>query len=359
MPRHVVQVSGDTLIDDSFSGYNILATGGIANLTLAANPPDDADIIITNGDQSNSKRLHGFPSWVKTKLYPNRSISLNSKNGNWFVTASPSRFEIGGTFCVYVDPTAPSGGDGLTPYSALNTSAAAVLMVQSDLDTQQSMPIIALKAGCTHDAVLLGGQPLGGNLIALSVYGVGEAKIQSLDTPAISVADNAEIDIDTNLIVNGNSLRLCGNQNNHVEMACGVGSHNNGLFDQSGKVTVVGNGGQSSAYFFDGPCPGASIANGFYLENTFGDVFRMDEGGGRFTLSGFIGPSAPTMIGRMLSILGGNELILGGPQMAPASAYLQVANPSLVGGLLITNGVNIPGGTQIVGNGRVLVTKVG
>lgn len=356
MTRQILSVSSDTLITSSLSGFDIYATGGMTTITLSS-AVADCDVRVINGDSSNAKLLSGFPSDVNVKLYPNQSVAVNSDGNIWFAIDKPGRWQIPSGTTLFVASTGSDANDGLTPQTPLQKIATAGHICQTDFDTQQTAPIIAPMAGSSFygDELGLGGQPTGGNLIQLSPYGTGSIT-WVCSGPCIAVGDNAELNIAWFGLSTSVNVTLQGNTANAVSNGTFYG-HNNGLFDMSGTCTVIGSGGNTSVFFFDGPTAGAAIANGFNIQNTFGDVFHMDEGGGRFTFSGDIVPTAPTIAGRLFAVLGTNELILGS-QLTGSSAYLSVG-PSLVSGnaVLVTNGVSIPGGVTSNQGGRVTVVK--
>lgn len=363
MSRPVISISSDAIITSSFSGCDILASGGQRSITLATASSNTVgcDIRLINGDSSNGKILSGFPADVNPKLYPNQSIAVNSDGAIWFATEKPGRWKIPPGTILYVHSASSLGNDandGLTPQTPLQHMSIADPIIQRDFDTNQTAPIVAPMAGSAfyNDMFAVSGQPVGGNLIQLSPYGTGTIS-WICQGPCIDVGDNGELNISWWGLSTAVAVTLQGNTLNAVANGTFY-QHNNGLFDMEGVCTIVGSGLNTSAFFFDGPCPGAAIQDGFNLQNTFGDVFRMDEGGGRFTLSGLIQPTAPTIVGRMLAVLGTNELIMGGPQPTGSSAYLQIG-PSIVAGnaVVVTNGVNIPGGIVQAQGGIVSVTK--
>jgi hypothetical protein len=371
MARHVIDISTNTTLSAVHAGCDVLATGGQITITLPA-PIADCDIRIINGDAGNGKILAGFPADVNTKLYPGQAIAVDSDGLTWFAEEKPGRWKIPSPCLVYVSSFtlgASDANDGLTPQTPLRHMSMAGHVVQTDFDISQTTPIIAPIAGSTFtdDPLGLGGQPTGGNLIQISTYvdPAAPTVVSFLSQCAVGapiiIGDNAELNLQWNALNPAGTARLKGNTSNAADNAAGIYQHNNGLFDMGGICTIVGSGTNGSAIFFDGPCPGASIANGFNCEGTFGDVFRMDEGGGRCTLSGDLHPvndalGHPPFGTRLLSILGENELILGGPISMGGWASL---GPSIVGGdgLLVTNGVAIPGGVTTTQGGRVVTTK--
>lgn len=371
MSRHVVDVSSDTVLDSSFSGCDVLATGGQITITLPA-PIADCDIRIVNGDTGAGKILSGFPAGVNPKLYPGQAVAVNSDGAQWLVEEKPGRWKIPGGTIVYVSsftPGASDANDGLDPSRPLRTCRAATAVCQTDFDINQSTPIIAPIAGSVfiNDPLALGGQPTGGNLIQVSTYvdpaapSIVSFTIQCETGAAVIMGDNAEFNLAWNALHPAGTARLQGNMVNAADNASGIYQHNNGLFDMSGVCTIVGSGNKCNAIFFDGPTPGASMSNGFNCEGTFDTIFRMDEGGGRYTLSGDPHPVLDAsghmpFANRLLMILGENELILGGPISMGGWASL---GPSIVGGnaLLVTNGIGIPGGVTTTQGGRVAATK--
>lgn len=348
MTRPVLSVSSDTTITSSLSGYDIYATGGQRTITLTSASSVTSDVRVINGDSSNAKILASFPSDVNVKLYPKQAVAVNSDGTNWFATEKPGRWKIPGGTILYVHSASSLGNDandGLTPQTPIQHMRTAGPLIQTDFDTNQTAPIVAPMAGSDflNDTFAVSGQPTGGNLIQLSPYGTGTIT-WTCSGPCITIGDNGELDMRWNGLSTSVDVYLYGNSINATANGS-IYQHNNGLFDMEGTCTIIGSGTNTSAFFFDGPCPGAAIQDGFNLRNTFGDVFRMDEGGGRFTVSGLIQPTSATIVGRMFAILGTNELILGGPQPTGSSAYLSIG-PSIVAGnaVVVTNGVNVPGG---------------
>lgn len=357
MSRPLQQITAAATLDNSSSGYDVYASGGYFPVTLAdpTTYANDVELTVINGDALSGKRLLNFPADVKRILYPKESISVRVVNGQWVTRHRPPRYAIPATTTIYVANEGDDNNDGLSQSSPIKTSARGVQIVQTELDVQQTTVAIALKGGETFDPVHLGGQPTGGNLITLSVWGTGAATVADVG-PAISVGDNAELDI---RIPTGNSLIIDGNKSNAVDSGALYG-HNNPIIDMEGDVTIIGHGANGSAIFFDGPCMGASIANGFKMKGRFRSAFRMDEGGGRYTLSGTVDgiPDANgqlPFIDAMLEVFGENELILG----TPFGPHWYSVGPSRIGGdgLIVTNGVGIPGGYSCTQGGRVVVSK--
>lgn len=368
--RHVIDISINTILSAAHSGCDIVATGGQITITLPT-PIADCDIRVINGDAGAGKILVGFPADVNPKLYPHQSISVDSDGTTWFAEEKPGRWKIPPGTIVYTSSLvgASDTNDGLSPSRPLRTNGAACAVCQTDFDISQTTPIIAPIAGSVFidDPLALGGQPTGGNLIQVSTYvdpaapGVVSFTIQCATGAAVIMGDNAEFNLQWNALHPAGTARLQGNMSNAADNASGIYQHNNGLFDMGGICTIVGSGNKCNAIFFDGPTPGASMANGFNCEGTFDSIFRMDEGGGRYTFSGDPHPvldaaGHPPFANRLLMILGENELILGGPISMGGWASL---GPSIVGGdaLLVTNGVGIPGGITTTQGGRVVPSK--
>ena len=361
--RHVVSVTSNTTLSSAHAGCDLLVTGGQIDITLPlASGMADCDIRVINGDTGNAKRLINFPADVNQRLWPRQSINVNTDGSTWFADEKPGRFKISAGQKVYVHPSGSDTNDGMTSATALQHIGYAGTLIQTDFDTNQQCPVIAPAINQTYynDPLVLGGQPTGGNLIQLSPDGNGSFTWMC-DGPCINVGDNAELNIaltaygvNGTIRFNGNRLNVAGRS--HIYM------HNNGLFDMSGKPTFVGNGTNDCAIFFDGPTAGAALSDGFYVENTFGDLFRMDEGGGRFTLSGEITPvplpgtSIYPIVGRLFAILGTSELILS---TAPAGGPWTSLGQSVVGGNanLITNGASIPGTVVATQGGVIATTK--
>lgn len=365
MTRPVLSVSSNTIITSSLARCDIIASGGQLSITLSAasSATSGADIRIINGDSSNGKILSGFPSDINPKLYPKQSVAVNSDGTIWFTTENPGRWKIPSGTVLYVHSASSLGNDandGLTPQTPLQHMNIAGPTINKDFDTNYTAPIVAPMAGSNfvNDLFFASAQPCGGNLIQLSPYGVGTIT-WTCQGPCISIGDNGELDLRWNGLSTAVSVRLQGNTLNNPDNGT-IYQHNNGLFDMEGTCTIIGSGSNTSAFFFDGPCPGAAIQDGFNIENTFGDVFRMDEGGGRFTLSGPIQHTAPTIAARLLSVLGTNELIIGGPGFisSGSSIYLSIG-PSVVGGnaVVVTNGVPITGGIIQTQGGLVTTAK--
>jgi len=379
--RAVIPVSSTTTLPLACDG-DIAASGGYMQLTLPTAPiVDRCDIFLMNIDSTSGKFLIGFPSDVNPKLYPNTGVGVTSVGGQWVSKSKPGRFRIPGGTMIYVSDMGNDNNDGLSPATPLRHNYKAVLVVQSDLDTNQTTPFIALKAGSVFadDPINLGGQPTGGNLIGLTIYGgPGVATITNGDYGAINVGDNAELDYE---LPAGTELRLQGNYNDRFGQASGIYQHNNGLWDgnlsstSTGVLTIIGNGPNTAAFFFDGPTPGAAADKIFQIGGQFGDVWHMDEGGGRFTLSAKFRPitfnGRPCYITRYVAVLGNGQLLLGppdqfpsgnpaAPNYVPGTVYGNPVQPSIVAGtaLIVSGGITVEGGpiTQLQ-SGKVYSTK--
>lgn len=357
---------------------DIVASGGFFKITLPAPPAEGCDMVLINGDSGAGKYLIGFPSDVVPKLYPAQSVgftSINTTSGLiWKSKSKPGRYKIPSGTYVYVANAGDDTNDGLSPSTPLQHNYVATKVVQTDFDTNQTTPFIAVQGGSTfaNDPITLGGQPTGGNLIGLTVYGSGIATITNADDAAIIGGDNAELDIEVGQLSGGSvALFLQGNINDHADRAAGIYQHNNFLFDlnlstagASGRIVIIGNGPNGSAIFYDGPTPGAAASGTIQVAGTFGDILHFDEGGGRFTLGSTIQPIPhPTLgtlcsAGRLLTVLGTEELLLGGGPSQFPGGYASLG-PSLVSGrgMLVTFGIPIAGGVSIAQDGKIFPSK--
>lgn len=362
MARHVITISSDTTLSAAHSGCDVLVTGGQFTITLPA-PIADCDIRVVNGDVLSGKKLVGFPDPIKTKLYPGQACAVDSDGTAWFAEEAPGRWrKQNAQFFVSSAAGASDDNDGLTLATPLRTMNYAGHMVQTDVDTYQTAPIISPVGGSTftNDQLALGGQPTGGNLIQLSPVGTGNIN-WTCQGPCVTVGDNAELNSALAALSNTAKLIMMGNTLNLPETGTWV-YHNNGLGDHSGRdasgnslLRIIGAGTNCSAFFFDGPTAGAAMSDGFEVENTFGYIWRQDEGGGRFTLSGDIKPTAVTIAQGLFAILGGQELILGGPTLS--NTYYAIGQSIIDDSLLVSNGIAIPGGCRPIGSGRVATSK--
>ena len=360
MSRPVIGISTSTTLTAAHSGCDILATGGQITLTLPA-PISSCDIRIINGDSSAGKILAGFPTDVNPKLYPNQSISVNSDGTVWFAEEKPGRWKIPAGTIIYVGTLAGcnDANDGLSPATALLTNSMASQVYQKDFDCSYSTPIVAWMAGSvfTNDPFNASGQPLASNLVQLSLYGTGHVS-STCTGPCIVIGDNGELNMAWKALTSTCTATLMGNSVNAPSNAT-IYQHNNGLFDMSGGdvITIIGAGTNCSAVFFDGPTPGASISDGFNVSNTFGYLWHMDEGGGRYTFSGTIRQVGATIIKGLFAVLGGNELLLGGMSFVPDGSYLSLGASLVDDSLLVSNGIPITGGVTTVGSGRMATSK--
>jgi hypothetical protein len=375
-------INGDlTVSDNSFTNSIVFARGGQIRVTLGdANDVGVSDpTVFVNCNTDAAVMLYGFPDNVRRRLYPGQSIEVVARSVDgtedpgsfaWSCIRQPGRFPIDANVSTLYLADALHGGnddnDGLSPLRPIRTNSLATAIIYRELDCFFMTPVRSLAAGSvfSNDHVIASSQPLGSNLVQLSVHGTGDALVSSLDLPAVSVGDGAELDI---RIAAGSRLVLQGNMNCHPGVPCGILQHNDGLFDQEGTVLIIGSGVRNrtdgienpSAYFYDGPTPGASIANGFQVAGCFGDIFRMDEGGGRFTLSG---PIDPIMLNgqycfadRVFAIYGTNQLISN----AVVGWSWASLGPSRVGGqaILLHSGPTIPGGGGPVATQHGLITS--
>jgi len=343
-------------------GVITVAIGGDFQITLpAATSTDGCDIYIVDGDGNSGKYLVGFPDDINPKLYPHQFVAVTSLDGSWITISKPGRWKMPGGMKILVDNNGSDTNDGISkPLKHLST---ATQVAQVDFDIAQSAPIIAPTVGQTfiNDALALGGQPTGGNLIQFSPNGNGTVYLVN-SGPCIVVGDNAELDIRANAFGPNGAFDLTCNtanaaQNGHIYQ------HNNGLFDVEGSLVFHGAGLNDNAFFFDGPAMGASFNGTATMFGTFDSFFRMDEGGGRFTIGCSSSPGCPnftsgnnqTFANHMFIILGANELLLS----APLGGGYASLGYSIVGGQaqIVTSGISIPGGYATRQSGRVDATK--
>ncbi len=361
MGRHVINSTGSITISTAHAGCDIYATGGQTTITFSS-AIVDCDVRIINGDGGNGKILAGLSSDVNPKLYPNQAISVNSDGSIWFATEKPGRWRIPHGTIVFVNPNSSVGNDandGLTLTTPLQHIGFAGKVCLIDFDACNVTAIIAPITGQTYinDELFLNGQPTGSNLLQISPYGGGSFTWQC-DGPCIGVGDNSELDIRIDQFGSSNGIVFAGNRLN-ATLTGHIYQHNNGLIDMEGSAIFSGSGSNDCAFFFDGPCPGASIANGFQVEGSFDTIFRMDEGGGRYTIGGTVGPVAGTApaANRLFAILGCNELIQSATLVNGGYSTL---GPSVVGGnalFLNVTGAAVPGGISATQGGRIETTK--
>lgn len=356
-------------IGASFAGSSIFFRGGQSRAVLQdANDVGDIDpVLIKNTNISAAVMLDNFPADVFRRLYPGQAIEVVtiSTDGTgdegtfvWSCTRFPGRFPIDNNCQTIYVADASNGGcdfcnDGLDPSRPIMTNSLATSIIYRELDCTFRTPIRSLAAGSVFvgDNIIASSQPVGSNLVQLSVHGGGDALIQHLDLPAISIGDNGELDV---RIADGNRLVLQGNMAGHQGVPYGILGHNNPVLDQEGRVLVIGSGVRNrtdgrenqSAYFFDGPTVGAAIKDGFEVQGCFGDIFRMDAGGGHFTLSGDINTvddaNGACFADRLVSVYGTNHLISN----FNASWRWSSLGPSRVSGNAVWqhNGPVVPGG---------------
>jgi hypothetical protein len=122
-----------------------------------------------------------------------------------------------------------------------------------------------------------------------------------------------------------------------------------------GTPTFYGAGNNDNAIFFDGATIGAAAADGYLLSGRFDSSFRMDEGGGRFTIGGSIGPApgAAPFVNRLFMVLGSSQLI----QSAATPGGYSSLGPSIVGGKGQIVGNAGPAGYTATQGGQVTATK--
>lgn len=357
MSRPLHKVTSAFTVTDAYSGYDICASGGYLPLTLAdpAGYDDTVEVTVINGSSTSGIRLIGFPADVKPILYPRQSVGVRVVDSAWVSTGKPGRYASASGVIVHVDPTnGDDSFDGLTPANPVRTPGRAIYVLHADIDTQYVKCAVALKAGETFTAPFnFSGQAVGGNLLWLEVYGTGTATVVT-SGPAINVGDNAELYIKPPA---GTALVLKGNQSDAAESGS-IYLHNNGLFDMDGDVTIWGNGPKSSAIYFDGPTAGASFV-GCKLAGRFRSFFRMDQGGGRYTIGGVIdgvldGAGQYPVIDHMIEVSNG-EALLG----CSFGTHWGSVGPSQVScnGVVVTNGVSVPGGWNAADTGGIIATS--
>jgi hypothetical protein len=346
----------DIVVDGGFFRIQLPAATGVA---------DGCDIVIINNDDDAGKLLLAFPRDVNPKLYPKQAIGITTQNGNWIAKSKPGRYRLTRETKLLVDNNGDDSNDGLR--LPLQHIATAGTIIETDFDTQLKLAVIAPTVGQSFvdDALQLGSQPTGSNLIVLAPNGDGGIILVN-SGPCVIGADNAELYLWANKYGPNGQIDFYCNKSN-TALTGHIYAHNNFLFDGSGKLVFHGSGSNDNAVFMDGPTAGASVTDGIRIAGTFDTIWRMDEGGGRYTL----GCSTPgcnsvvpvadesrpqPFVNRMFMILGSEQLILGG---CPVDGGYASLGPSIIGGYgsLVTFGCAIPGGYVTSQGGAVWPTK--
>jgi hypothetical protein len=346
---------------------DVVLSGGFFRLDLpaAAELEDGCDIVIINNDDDAGKVLLSFPRDINPKLYPKQAVGITTLGGNWIAKSKPGRYLLTRETKVLVDNNGDDANDGISlPLQHITTAGTTI---ETDFDTQLKLAVIAPTLGqtFTEDSLQLGGQPTGSNLIALAPNGDGGITLVN-SGPCVIGADNAELYLWANKFGPNGRIDFYCNRSN-TPLTGHIYAHNNFLFDGSGKLVFHGAGSNDNAIFMDGPTPGSSITDGIEIAGTFDTIWRMDEGGGRYTLGcgkpgcHSITPvldekQVPPSANRMFMILGSEQLLLGG---CPYSGGYASLGPSIIAGngSLVTFGCAIPGGVITSQNGGVWPTK--
>lgn len=346
---------------------DVVASGGFFRIILppASQQADGCDLVIVNNDSAAGKSLVNFPLDVNQRLYPNQSVGITSLAGRWISKSKPGRYRLPGETKVLVDNNGDDDNDGLS--APLRHISVAAMMIQNDFDIQQTHAVIAPTIGQSFvdDTLRLGGQPTGGNLVILAPNGDGDITLINKE-PCIIGGDNAELYIWANKYGPRGQIDFYCNRSN-MPMTGHIYAHNNFLLDGSGKLVFHGAGLNDNALFFDGPTPGSSITDGIHMAGTFDTIWRMDEGGGRYTLgcstkscSSIIPVGdesrAQPLANRMFMIQGAEQLLLGG---CPTNGGYESLGRSIISdhGTIVTFGCPIPGGYVTSESGTVLTTK--
>jgi hypothetical protein len=334
-------------------GSDVIAFGGDirVELTSGHDVPDGCDIFLINADMYAGKRLIGFPKDINRKLYPGQSVGFTSYKGQWISKYKPGRYDIPGPIKVLVDNRGDDDNDGIS--LPLKHLSAAVQEIQRDFDVKQMLATIAPTVGevFENDTIGIGGQPVGANLIALSPNGNGTITLVHKGTCVIS-ADNGELYLWADQFGEHGEIDFYCNTDNNPSTPQLL-AHNNGMFDGSGRLVFHGAGKNDVALSFDGPTAGSSIMDGIRVAGIFDTVWKMEQGGGRFTLGcrkkdcTSIMPTADESrekpsIGRLFMVIGSEHLRLGA---CPQKDGYESIGPSVVGGngLLVKYGCFIPG----------------
>lgn len=346
---------------------DVIVSGGFLRLTLptASQLADGCDLAIVNNDHAAGKHLTDFPPDINPRLYPDQTVSVTSLGGQWISKNKPGRYRVRSETKVLVDNNGDDSNDGISV--PLQHIATAGSVIETDFDNQLKFVIIAPTVGQTfvEDSLQLGGQPVGSSLIVLSPNGDGPITMVN-SGPCVIGADNAELYLWANKYGPNGRIDFYCNRSN-TALSGHIYAHNNFLFDGSGTLVFHGAGSNDNAVFMDGATAGASISDGIQIAGVFDSVWRMDEGGGRFTLGcSTAGCKSVTPVAddnhqqpsanRMFMILGSEQLLLGG---CPVNTGYASIGTSIVGGhgSLVTFGCQIPGGISTTQNGGVWATK--
>jgi hypothetical protein len=346
---------------------DIVLGGGFSRIELpaATGLPDGCDMTVINNDDDAGKLLLTFPRDVNPKLYPNQAVGLTTLNGNWITKSKPGRYRLTRETKILVDNNGDDANDGISrPLQHITTAG---IIIEADFDNQLKLAVIAPTVGQSfvEDSLQLGSEPTGSNLIVLAPNGDGGITLVN-SGPCVIGADNAELYLWANKYGPNGQIDFYCNRSN-TALTGHIYAHNNFLFDGSGKLVFHGAGSNDNAIFMDGPTAGSSITDGIHIAGTFDSIWRMDEGGGRYTL-GCSKPGCNSVIpvgdesrpqpfvNRMIMILGSEQLLLGG---CPSDGGYASLGPSIIGGYgsIVTFGCVIPGGFVTSQGGAVWPTK--
>jgi hypothetical protein len=346
---------------------DVVLTGGFLKIQLppATEVADGCDIVVINNDEFAGKRLVTFPRDINPKLYPKQAVGITTRDGDWVTKSKPGRYRLTRETKLLVDNNGDDGNDGIS--LPLQHIATAGITIETDFDNQLKLAVIAPTVGQSfiEDALELGGQPTGSNLVVLAPNGDGGITLVN-SGPCVVGADNAELYLWANKYGPNGQIDFYCNKSN-TALTGHIYAHNNFLFDGSGKLVFHGSGSNDNAIFMDGPTAGASVTDGIQVAGTFDTIWRMDEGGGRYTLGCSTAgcksvvpiadeSRAQPFANRMFMILGTEQLLLGG---CPTDGGYASLGPSIVGGYgaIVTFGCAIPGGIIKSQGGAVWVTK--
>ena len=130
--------------DVAGGGGLIVCTGSLQTITLPSVSGFQTYLPITvvNSSSTRCQILSGFPSDVRTLLYPNQSVTVAVINGSWQSLVKPGRWVVPSAPTLYVNSGSAVNGfgagsdsnDGLDIGSPVQHIQTAIARVQGDMD---------------------------------------------------------------------------------------------------------------------------------------------------------------------------------------------------------------------------------
>ena len=344
-------------IHDCYRPLVQAGSGSTGQFSVTIRPttlPEGCKITLSNGDTAAGKILSGFPASMTSSniLFPGQRVTITIVNGT-ATTDNPGRWKNAlGQIKWYVDPGGSDSNDCLATGTAraCATAQAALTRAVYYSDNQGTTPIINMACTAHSSPLTMGGIPLGTQLVQISPDGNCSFDwFTGTSSPAITIGDLAELDLNLTYYGGSGSMRCQGNSGNASFTSGCIYFHGpSTVMDMEGTPTWFPSGSNDNGIFCDGYCQ-PIIANGITQGAGSGHYVIMMSAGGKMTQSGTISGSTSASISGIYWVWGNAMLIMTTANAAGATWTSGAPSLSTVqaSSVFVNNGLTPSGGIAI------------